>query len=313
MGHSKNILVAGGAGFIGTNLIKSLLDQDHHVICLDNFLTGHRSNLMHLEDNSRLSILEHDVIQPMDMQVDMIYNLACAGSPPAYQADPIHTLKTSIYGVENLAQLALKNHCPMFHASTSEIYGEPLNHPQQESDWGNVNTLGIRACYDEGKRAAEALLFDYKRSHGLDIRIARIFNTYGPNMQADDGRVISNFINQVLRSEPMSMYGQGEQTRSFCYVDDMVEAIQALMALASAPASPVNLGNPSEYSMLEIADTIASLLNCRPQLAFKPLPKDDPTRRCPDISLAQTLLDWSPSTDLIHGLSRTIAYFKNQL
>ena len=312
MGHSRNILVAGGAGFIGTNLINCLIKQGHQLYCLDNFLTGSLSNLEHLKHNPQLEILEHDVIQPIDIKVDMIYNLACAGSPPSYQAAPIHTLKTSVYGVENLARLALKNDCPMFHASTSEIYGEPLTHPQKESDWGNVNTLGIRACYDEGKRAAEALLFDYKRSCHLDVRIARIFNTYGPNMQADDGRVISNFINQVLRSEPITIYGDGKQTRSFCYVVDMVKAIQVLMALDSAPATPVNLGNPDEYTIIEIADTIASLLNCTPQLTFKPLPEDDPTRRCPDISLAKQLLAWSPSTNLIDGLSETIDYFKNK-
>ena len=312
MGRSKKILVAGGAGFIGTNLINSLIQQGNRVYCLDNFLTGTKENLAHLKDNSQLLILQQDVIEPIEIEIDMIFNLACAGSPPSYQTDPIHTLKTSVYGAENLAQLALKNDCPMFHASTSEIYGEPLTHPQTETDWGYVNTLGIRACYDEGKRAAEALLFDYKRVHKLNVRVARIFNTYGPNMQPDDGRVISNFVNQTLNSEPMTIYGRGEQTRSFCYVDDMVTAIELLMALEYPPDTPVNLGNPDEYSMLDIATTIAELCNSPVQITFTELPQDDPTRRRPDISLAKNLLQWVPSTNLVDGLRKTINYFHDK-
>ncbi len=311
--QNKKILVTGGAGFIGTNLIDRLISKGNRVYCLDNFITGNINNLSHHKDNSDLTIMKWDVIQPLDIEVDMIFNLACPASPPFYQADPIHTLKTSVYGAENMAQLALKNNCPIFHASTSEIYGDPLEHPQKETDWGNVNTLGIRACYDEGKRAAEALLYDYKRTHKLDLRMARIFNTYGPNMQSNDGRVISNFINQTLSEKDMTIYGEGLQTRSFCYVEDTINAIELLMNLDVCPDSPVNIGNPDEYTMLDIAKTISDLCGKPNNIVHKSLPQDDPTRRKPDISLAIKLLGWKPGTSLTEGLLNTIRYFKEKM
>jgi UDP-glucuronate decarboxylase len=313
MGQIKHVLVAGGAGFIGLNLIQKLLNTGHHVICLDNFISSHEEAINDIEHSSNLEILEHDIIQPVNIKVDAIYNLACAGSPKRYQDDPIHTLRTSVYGVDNLSQLALKNQCPMFHSSTSEIYGEPMSHPQKETDWGNVNTLGIRACYDEGKRAAEALLYDYQRRYKLDIRVARVFNTYGPKMHADDGRVVSNFINQALRSEPITIFGEGQQTRSLCYIDDLIIGIQKMMALPVAPNTPINLGNSDEYSIKQIAERISKVLNKELTYEYHPLPQDDPTRRNPDISLAKSLLDWSPQTSMTEGLEKTIHYFQSQL
>ena len=313
MGQKKHALVAGGAGFIGINLIQSLLHNGHRVTCIDNFVSSDREVMMCLQNQSNLEVIEHDIIEPIDLKVDAIYNLACAGSPKKYQQNPIHTLKTSVYGVENFSQLALKNKCPMFHSSTSEIYGEPLSHPQQETDNGNVNILGVRACYDEGKRAAEALLYDYKRIHSLDIRVARFFNTYGSNMQVDDGRVVSNFIIQALNSKPLTVYGDGQQTRSLCYIDDLIAGIHKMMALPESPSTPINLGNPDEYKIIDIADQISNILNKDLELEYLALPQDDPSRRKPDISLAKKILGWSPKISLAEGLKYTIQYFQSQL
>lgn len=310
----KTILISGGAGFLGSHLCDRLLSQGHHVICLDSFLTGGRENLQHLASERNFSLIEQDVITPLTLEhVDEIYNLACPASPVHYQQDPIHTMKTSVLGALNLLELARITGARIFQASTSEVYGDPLIHPQTEAYLGNVNTIGPRACYDEGKRAAETLFFDYHRRYGVEIKIVRIFNTYGPRMAADDGRVVSNFIVQALRGEALTIYGDGSQTRSFCYVDDLVEGFLKLMATGPEVVGPVNLGNPGEFTMLELANQVLRLTGSASKLSFQSLPLDDPKQRCPDITRANTLLGWSPTVNLETGLIRTIAYFKNKI
>lgn len=307
----KTILVTGGAGFLGSHLCDRLLAQGHHVICLDSFLTGGRDNLQHLKAERNFSLIEQDVITPLTLEhVDEIYNLACPASPVHYQHDPIHTIKTSVLGALNMLELAHQTGAKIFQASTSEVYGDPLVHPQTEAYLGNVNTIGPRACYDEGKRVAETLFFDYHRRHGVEIKIVRIFNTYGPRMAANDGRVVSNFIVQALRGEPLTIYGDGAQTRSFCYVDDLVEGFIRLMGTGPETLGPVNLGNPGEFTMLELATQVLRLTGSSSTLVFQPLPQDDPKQRCPDITRARTLLDWTPTVNLETGLVRTIDFFK---
>lgn len=310
----KTILVTGGAGFLGSHLCDSLLSQGHHVICLDSFLTGGRDNLLHLKSERNFSLIEQDVISPLSLEhIDEIYNLACPASPIHYQHDPIHTMKTSVIGAINMLELAHKTGAKIFQASTSEVYGDPLIHPQTESYLGNVNPIGPRACYDEGKRAAETLFFDYHRRHGIEIKIVRIFNTYGPRMSADDGRVVSNFIVQALRGEDLTIYGDGSQTRSFCYVDDLIEGFIQLMGSGPATLGPVNLGNPAEFTMLELANQVLRLTKSSSKLSFQALPQDDPKQRRPDIERAGEILGWAPTVDLVTGLERTIAYFKEKL
>lgn len=307
----KTILVTGGAGFLGSHLCDRLLAQGHHVICLDSFLTGGQENLKHLKAERNFSLIEQDVITPLTLEhVDEIYNLACPASPVHYQHDPIHTIKTSVLGALNMLELAHQTGAKIFQASTSEVYGDPLVHPQTEAYLGNVNTIGPRACYDEGKRVAETLFFDYHRRHGVEIKIVRIFNTYGPRMAANDGRVVSNFIVQALRGEPLTIYGDGSQTRSFCYVDDLVEGFIRLMGTGPESLGPVNLGNPGEFTMLELATQVLRLTGSSSTLVFQPLPQDDPKQRCPDITRARTLLDWTPTVKLETGLVRTIDFFK---
>ena len=308
----KTILVTGGAGFLGTNLCERLLAMGNKVICLDNFQTGRRQNLAQLENHANFSLIEHDIINPIDIKVDSIYNLACAASPPHYQADPIHTTKTCVFGIINMLDLAKKNNAPIMHASTSEVYGDPEVHPQTESYHGNVNPDGPRACYDEGKRCSESLCFDYQRVHGVDIKIARIFNTYGPHMDPNDGRVVSNFIVQALSGKSLTIYGDGSQTRSFCYVDDMVSGFIKLMASGNFHG-PVNLGNPNEFTVKELAEKTLAMTGSQSQIEYRPLPDDDPRMRCPDINLAKTTLDWSPEIPLEQGLVKTIEYFSAQI
>jgi UDP-glucuronate decarboxylase len=308
----KRILVTGGAGFLGSHLCERLLEAGNEVICLDDFSTGRRSNIAHLADHRRFSVLRHDVIRPYDVQADAIYNLACPASPPHYQADPVRTMKICVLGALNALDLASERRIPVFQASTSEIYGDPLVHPQPEGYWGNANTIGPRACYDEGKRAAETLFFDYHRQAGLEIKVGRIFNTYGPRMRPDDGRVVSNFVVQALRGDSITIYGSGEQTRSFCYVDDLVEGFQRLMN-APGVTGPVNLGNPGEFTMRELADLVIDLTGSTSRIVHKALPQDDPQRRRPDISRAKEQLGWEPKVRLRDGLAKTIAHFDEQL
>jgi UDP-glucuronate decarboxylase len=307
------VLVTGGAGFLGSHLSERLLERGHRVICLDNFQTGYLSNVAHLQDNPLFSLVRHDVVETYDFRVDQIFNLASPASPPRDQIDPIHTLKTSVLGSIHGLDLARRHGARILQASTSEVYGDPSMHPQLEAYWGNVNSFGPRACYDEGKRAAETLFFDYHHSHGVDIRIARIFNTYGPRMSADDGRVVSNFIVQALRGEDITIYGAGTQTRSFCYVDDLVEAFLRLMDHPSAELGPINLGNPDEFTMLELAELVIEQTGSSSRIVHMPLPIDDPRQRRPDIGKARTLLDWEPKVALAEGLSRTITYFDRLL
>ncbi len=306
----KTYLVTGGAGFLGSNLCKKLIASGHRVIALDNLYTGRLKNLASLHGNPNFSFMHHDIINPINLTVDGIFNLACPASPPHYQKDPIFTTKTSVLGTLNMLELARKNNAKLLQASTSEVYGDPEEHPQKESYRGCVNPIGPRACYDEGKRCAESLVMDYHRMYDTEVKIIRIFNTYGPNMDPDDGRVVSNFIMQALRGEAITMYGDGTQTRSFCYVDDLIDGMIAMMATDTTVTGPVNLGNPGEFTLLELADKIQMLLGTALPLAFKPLPKDDPTRRRPDITLAKTLLGWEPKVDLAEGLHHTIAYFR---
>lgn len=306
----KRILVTGGAGFLGTNLTARLLDEGHHVICVDNFLSGLKEHIAGFLDNPNYQLIEHDIIEPIDLDVDEIYNLACAGSPPAYQANPIHTTKTCVHGILNMLELAKKNNARIMQASTSEVYGDPEVHPQVESYLGNVNPNGIRSCYDEGKRCAESLCFDHQRMYGTNIKIARIFNTYGPHMDPKDGRVVSNFIVQSLRGEPLTVYGDGSQTRSFCYVDDLIEGFIRLMASEDF-TGPVNLGNPVEFTVKELAEKTLQMINPEAQVSYLPLPADDPTKRKPDITLARTRLGWEPNIALDDGLIKTIEYFKS--
>jgi len=310
----KTILVTGGAGFLGSHLCDRLLAQGHHVICLDSFLTGGRDNLQHLKAERNFSLIEQDIITPLSLEhVDEIYNLACPASPVHYQHDPIHTMKTSVLGALNMLELARLTGARIFQASTSEVYGDPLIHPQTEAYLGHVNTIGPRACYDEGKRAAETLFFDYHRQYGVEIKVVRIFNTYGPRMAADDGRVVSNFIVQALRGEVLTIYGDGSQTRSFCYVDDLIEGFIRLMESDTHVLGPVNLGNPGEFTMLELATQVLKLTGSTSKLSFLPLPQDDPKQRCPDITRARKVLGWTPAIDLVTGLQKTIDYFRGNL
>ena len=306
----KKILVTGGAGFLGSHLCERLLQEGHDVLCVDNYFTGTKSNIAHLISNPNFEAMRHDVTFPLYVEVDEIYNLACPASPVHYQFDPVQTTKTSVHGAINMLGLAKRIKAKIFHASTSEVYGDPKVHPQLESYWGNANPIGVRSCYDEGKRCAETLFFDYYRQHKLRIKVARIFNTYGPRMHPNDGRVISNFIIQSLRNEPITIYGDGRQTRSFCYVDDQIEAFTRLMDSADDFTGPVNLGNPTEISILELANTIIKLTGSSSKLVHKPLPSDDPRQRCPDISLAKEKLGWQPKVPLEEGLKKTIDYFK---
>src|SRR5688572_22138764 len=295
------ILVTGGAGFIGSHLCERLLNNGHDVLCLDNFFTGRRANILHLHDNPHFELIRHDVIEPILLEVDQIYNLACPASPVHYQYNPVKTVKTSVMGMINMLGLAKRVRARILQASTSEVYGDPLIHPQREEYWGNVNPIGVRSCYDEGKRLAETLMMDYHRQNQVDIRIARIFNTYGPRMLENDGRVVSNFIVQALRNQPLTIYGKGEQTRSFCYVDDLVKALMKLMN-TDAFHEPVNLGNPTEFTIKELASEVMEVCNSKSELIHLPLPEDDPKQRKPNITRAKTLLGWTPTIQLRAGL-----------
>ncbi len=307
----KRILVTGGAGFIGNHLCRRLLNEGNYVICLDNFFTGLKQHIEDMLDNPNFELVEHDIVDPIDIACEQIYNLACPASPPHYQYDPVKTMKTSVLGILNMLELAKKQEATILHASTSEVYGNPLVHPQQESYWGNVNPIGIRSCYDEGKRAAETLLMDYHRQYGVDIRIIRIFNTYGPNMDPNDGRVVSNCIMQAIQGEDITIYGDGSQTRSFCYVDDLVEGAIRMMNNDKGFIGPVNLGNPSERTVLNLAQMVLEMTGSKSKLSFMPLPSDDPIKRKPDITKAQQMLGWEPVVDIKDGLSNTIEYFKS--
>ena len=307
----KKILITGGAGFIGTHLCKKLLSENNIVVCLDNFFTGRHKNIEQFIQNPNFRLIEHDIINPIDIEVDEIYNLACPASPPHYQYDPIKTMQTSVLGIINMLELAKKYKAKILQASTSEVYGDPLIHPQVESYWGNVNPIGIRSCYDEGKRCAETLIMDYHRTEGLDTKIVRIFNTYGPYMTPDDGRVVSNFILQALKNEDITIYGKGTQTRSFCYVDDLVDGLIKMME--SDLTGPVNLGNPSERTILEFAELIVQITNSKSKIVYTQLPKDDPAKRQPDISIAKKYLNWEPKIDIYKGLDNTIEYFTHLL
>jgi UDP-glucuronate decarboxylase len=309
----KRILVTGGAGFLGSHLCERLLDEGHDVLCLDNFFTGTKDNVLHLLDNPHFELMRHDVTFPLYVEVDEIYNLACPASPIHYQHDPVQTTKTSVHGAINMLGLAKRTGAKIMQASTSEVYGDPEVHPQTEAYWGRVNPIGIRSCYDEGKRCAETLFFDYQRQHNLRIKVARIFNTYGPNMHPNDGRVVSNFIMQALQGEPITIYGDGSQSRSFCYVDDMTEGFVRLMDSPDDFTGPVNLGNPIEFTILELAEKVLQMINSRSELVFKPLPQDDPRQRQPEVSLAKRELGWSPDIKLEEGLKKTIPYFEQLL
>lgn len=306
------ILITGGAGFLGSHLCDRLIKEGHEVICLDNLFTGRRKNVAHLLDNPNFEFVRHDVIDPFKAEVDQIYNLACPASPPHYQYNAIKTIKTSVMGAINCLGLAKRVNARVFQASTSEIYGDPLVHPQTEDYWGNVNTLGLRSCYDEGKRCAETLFYDYHRQNKVDIRIVRIFNTYGPRMLADDGRVVSNFIVQALRGDDITIYGEGKQTRSFCFYSDLIEGFLRLMNQDEV-IGPINIGNPGEFTMLELAEKVIKLTKTKSKIVHKPLPSDDPKQRQPNISLAKKHLDWEPKVQLEEGLEQTIAYFKADL
>jgi len=311
----KRILVTGGAGFLGSHLIERLLDRGDEVVCVDNLFTGTKSNIEHLLANPRFEFLRHDVTFPLYVEADQIYNLACPASPVHYQHDPVQTTKTSVHGAINMLGLAKRLRARIFQASTSEVYGDPTVHPQPESYWGNVNPIGQRSCYDEGKRCAETLFFDYRRQHGLDIRVARIFNTYGPRMHPNDGRVVSNFIVQALNNDNITLYGDGEQTRSFCYVDDLIEGFLRFMDLPSGPnggpgfPGPINLGNPCEFTIRRLAELVIELTGSKSKMVFLPLPSDDPKQRQPDISEAKSILSWEPEVALKNGLQRTVEYF----
>jgi UDP-glucuronate decarboxylase len=307
----KRVLVTGGAGFLGSHLCHRLLAGGHDVLCLDNFFTGSKDNVLHLLQNPHFELLRHDVTFPLYVEVDEIYNLACPASPIHYQHDPVQTTKTSVHGAINMLGLAKRLKAKIFQASTSEVYGNPEIHPQTEDYWGRVNPVGLRACYDEGKRCAETLFFDYRRQHGLNIKVARIFNTYGPRMHPNDGRVVSNFIMQALKDDPITLHGNGQQTRAFCYVDDLVEGFIRLMATPNDFTGPVNLGNPNEFTILELAEKVIQLTNSRSEIRHHNRPADDPSQRKPDISLAQSTLNWTPKVQLEEGLQHTIAYFED--
>ncbi len=307
----KRILVTGGAGFLGSHLCRFLVGQGHDVICVDNFFTGTKDNILDLLSKPHFELVRHDVTFPLYVEVDEIYNLACPASPIHYQHDPVQTTKTSVHGAINMLGLAKRTNAKIFQASTSEVYGDPKVHPQPESYWGHVNPVGERSCYDEGKRCAETLFFDYYRQHNLRIKVARIFNTYGPNMHPNDGRVVSNFIMQALRGEDITLYGDGSQTRSFCYVDDLIRGIVGLMESGDDVTGPVNLGNPNEFTIRQLAEKVIELTGCGSELVFQPLPSDDPLQRQPDISQAQQRLGWAPEIQLEEGLQKTIAYFSS--
>jgi UDP-glucuronate decarboxylase len=306
----KKILVTGGAGFLGSHLCERLLAEKHQVICLDNFFTGQKENIAHLMSHPQFELIEHDVTIPYKAQVDQIYNLACPASPIHYQLDPVQTIRANVHGAINMLDLAKETGARIFQASTSEVYGNPSVHPQPEEYWGNVNPIGIRSCYDEGKRCAETLFFDYHRQYGVDIKVGRIFNTYGPSMEANDGRVVSNFIMQALSCKDITLYGDGTQTRSFCYVDDLIEGIVKLMESERGFPGPVNLGNAEEFSMRELAEKILKLTGSNSKIVYRPLPEDDPKQRRPDLQLAKTKLGWEPKVSIDEGLERTVAYFK---
>jgi UDP-glucuronate decarboxylase len=309
----ERILVTGGAGFLGSHLCERLLQRGHEVLCVDNFYTGHKKNLLSFRDHSYFEVMRHDITFPIYVEVDQIFNLACPAAPIYYQFDPVQTTKTSVHGAINMLGLAKRVKAKILQASTSEVYGDPTVHPQPESYLGNVNPLSPRACYDEGKRCAETLFFDYHRQHGVPIRVARIFNTYGPRMQPEDGRVVSNFIVQAIRGAPITVYGDGRQTRSFCFVDDLIEGLLRLMAAAADVTGPINLGNPHEVSVLDLAERIIAMTGSKSRIEFKPLPADDPRQRQPDITAARRLLGWEPKVPLEDGLAKTIAYFQARL
>lgn len=306
---SSRVLVTGGAGFLGSHLCESLLNDGHEVICVDNFYSSRKDNITHLLAHPRFELMRHDVTFPLYIEVDEIYNLACPASPVHYQYDPVQTTKTSVHGAINMLGLAKRTGAKIFQASTSEIYGDPEVHPQSEAYWGRVNPIGIRSCYDEGKRCAETLFFDYWRQHKLAIKVARIFNTYGPRMHPNDGRVVSNFIVQALRGQEITIYGDGSQTRSFCFVDDLIDAFLRIMATPDSFTGPVNIGNPVEFTILELAEKILKLIGGKSKIIFKPLPQDDPRQRKPDITLARSQLSWEPKINLDEGLERTVSYF----
>ncbi len=308
----KTFLVTGGAGFIGSHLCERLLNDGYAVICLDNFFTGTKHNIRHLMNHPDFEVIRHDVTVPISLEVDGIFNLACPASPVHYQHDPVQTMRTSILGAMNMLELAKRLKCPILQSSTSEVYGDPKVHPQTESYWGNVNPIGIRSCYDEGKRAAETLFFDYHRCHGVKIKVIRIFNTYGPRMHPNDGRVVSNFIVQALNGKDITIYGSGDQTRSFCYVSDLVEGMIRMMNTPDDVTGPVNLGNPGEYTIKQLAEKVIAFSGAETKLIYQPLPQDDPTRRKPDISKAKELLQWEPLVHVDDGLKQTIEYFRNR-
>ena len=307
---SKRVLVTGGAGFLGSHLCERLLAQGHEVLCVDNYFTGRRANIAHLLDDPRFELMRHDVTFPLYVEVDEIYNLACPASPIHYQFDPVQTTKTSVHGTINMLGLAKRTRAKILQASTSEVYGDPVVHPQTEEYWGNVNPIGPRSCYDEGKRCAETLCFDYHRQHGMKIKVVRIFNTYGPRMHPNDGRVVSNFIVQALKGEPITLYGDGSQTRSFCYVDDLIAGFLSMMTTDAAVTGPINLGNPGEFTIRELAEKVIALTGSKSQIAHRPLPQDDPMQRQPDITLAREQLGWEPKVPLETGLVQTVAYFE---
>jgi len=309
----KTILITGGAGFIGSHLCRRLIEEENSVICLDNYFTGRKDNISELIKHPNFELMRHDVTFPLYVEVDEIYNLACPASPIHYQYDPVQTTKTSVHGAINMLGLAKRTGAKIFQASTSEIYGDPTVHPQTEDYKGNVNPIGPRACYDEGKRCAETLFFDYYRQHHVNIRVARIFNTYGPRMRLDDGRVISNFIVQALRSEPITIYGAGTQTRSFCFIDDLIDAFISLMGTSDDITGPMNLGNPEEFTIKQLAETIIEMTGSQSELVYSEMPEDDPLQRCPDINLANRILDWNPTTKLKDGLEKTVSYFANNI
>ena len=309
----KKILITGGAGFIGSHLCKKLLDEGNDVLCIDNYFTGCKENISSLFDNPYFEVIRHDICFPLYVEVDEIYNLACPASPIHYQHDPVQTTKTSVHGAINMLGLAKRINARILQASTSEVYGDPESHPQEESYWGNVNPIGPRSCYDEGKRCAETLFFDYHRQHQLDIKVVRIFNTYGPNMHPNDGRVVSNFIMQALQNIDITVYGDGSQTRSFCYIDDLVNGMVKMMNSSKDITGPINLGNPTEYKIVELANAIIKLTNSKSKIILKPLPTDDPLRRKPDISSAKENIDWEPNVSLDDGLKQTIKYFQEKI
>ena len=309
--RKQTILVTGGGGFIGSHLCELLLSRGNDVICLDNFFTGSKNNIRHLLSNPSFELIRHDVTIPIELEVDAIYNLACPASPIHYQHDPVQTIRTNVLGAMNMLDLARRLRIPILQSSTSEVYGDPKEHPQRETYWGNVNPIGIRSCYDEGKRCAETLFFDYHRQYGLPIKVVRIFNTYGPRMLPNDGRVVSNFIVQALKDSDITIYGDGSQTRSFCCVTDLVAGLEAMMRTPDGVTGPVNLGNPGEFTVRELAETIIRITGSKSKIVYKPLPQDDPARRKPDVSLARELLGWTPSVSLEDGLRQTIDYFRN--